>query len=636
MIINYFYNRYYNFSKILFLFLPISLISGPFLSDLTAVLMSILVIFFLIKNKRADYLKNYFIIFGVIFYIYIVIVSINSQNPLLSLESSLFYIRFILFALCIRIFLDDDNNIIKYFFYVLGIGVLILFISSLYDLFDNNFDNEKKARVSGLFRDELVLGSYLIRTFPLFLAIYFLENIKLPNKKFFGFIFFVIFLIMIFLSGERAAILLTMLYLLFLFLNIKINIRIIYSYIFILILGSVFFMINKDYYNRIIVDTYDQFFIEKKNPKFNNLNIKTKSTFFDFQKIKTKKNFFKIENFEKFNKDNWFYSADFKFLEINNIEGVFFMANFANDSEIASEDRSGLIIFNNKVFLMNKTKGKSYINSFESLDIKKSLKKDQWNAIKFAYTKGNGFKLIVNGDHYSNILKNKKFINDKKNLLLTNIYDLTINGRTDPNSKNLFTEVLYADTKNINLSFQDFTSTNSEKIVNELDNKKYNKIVINEIANSINFKDHQSFYHYKEFNFLPNSHENLLITSYYIFQDHIFFGAGPKMFRYLCSNYSNKENSCSTHPHNTYFQLMAETGIIGTFLVLLFFLTSLLNTYRNRYNFFKASIYIMIVINFWPLITTGSFFNNWLSILYFIPIGFILKDFDIKKFKNYG
>ena len=33
--------------------------------------------------------------------------------------------------------------------------------SSLYDLFDNNFDNEKKARVSGLFGDELVLGSYL-------------------------------------------------------------------------------------------------------------------------------------------------------------------------------------------------------------------------------------------------------------------------------------------------------------------------------------------------------------------------------------------------------------------------------------------------------------------------------------------
>ena len=311
------------------------------------------------------------------------------------------------------------------------------------------------------------------------------------------------------------------------------------------------------------------------------------------------------------------------------------MANFANDSVIASEDRSGLIISNNKIFLMNKTKGKSYINSFESSDIKKSLKKDQWNSIKFAYTKGNGFKLIVNGDNYLNILKNNIFKNDKK-FIINKYLDLTINGRTDPNSKSLFTEILYADTKNINLSYQDLTSTNSKNIIKEKNKKKYNKIITNEIANSINFKDHQDFYNYKEFNFLPNSHENLLITAYYIFQDHIFFGAGPKMFRYLCSNYSNKDNSCSTHPHNTYFQLMAETGIIGTFLVSLFFLTSLFNTYRNRYNFFKASVYIMIVINFWHLITTGSFFNNWLSILYFIPIGFILMDFDIKKFKNYG
>ena len=111
---NYFYNTYYNISKILFLLLPISLISGPFLPDLTAVLMSILVIFF-IKNKKTDYLKNYFIIFSVIFYIYIVIVSINSQNLLLSLESSLFYIIYFICSLH-RIFLDDDDNIIKYFF----------------------------------------------------------------------------------------------------------------------------------------------------------------------------------------------------------------------------------------------------------------------------------------------------------------------------------------------------------------------------------------------------------------------------------------------------------------------------------------------------------------------------------------
>ena len=138
---------------------------------------------------------------------------------------------------------------------------------------------------------------------------------------------------------------------------------------------------------------------------------------------------------------------------------------------------------------------------------------------------------------------------------------------------------MYADTKNITLSFQDFNEKKYKKIINEIDKEKYNKIVTNEISGSINYKEHQSFNSFKKFNFLPNSHKNLLITSYYIFKDHILFGAGPKMFRFLCSNYNNIENSCSTHPHNTYFQLMAETGIIGTCLVLIF-LTSLFNTYE--------------------------------------------------------
>ena len=31
-----------------------------------------------------------------------------------------------------------------------------------------------------------------------------------------------------------------------------------------------------------------------------------------------------------------------------------------------------------------------------------------------------------------------------------------------------------------------------------------------------------------------------------------------------------------------------------------------------------------IFINIWPLAPTGNFFNNWLSIFYFYPIGFYL------------
>ena len=52
-----------------------------------------------------------------------------------------------------------------------------------------------------------------------------------------------------------------------------------------------------------------------------------------------------------------------------------------------------------------------------------------------------------------------------------------------------------------------------------------------------------------------------------MFLDNKIFGQGPKSFRYLCNDDRFKINkwSCSTHPHNYYIQLLAETGLIGLF-----------------------------------------------------------------------
>ena len=45
-------------------------------------------------------------------------------------------------------------------------------------------------------------------------------------------------------------------------------------------------------------------------------------------------------------------------------------------------------------------------------------------------------------------------------------------------------------------------------------------------------------------------------------------GTGPKGFRYLCRNkiYILENNDgCSTHPHNTYIQVLVSNGLIGFF-----------------------------------------------------------------------
>ena len=67
-----------------------------------------------------------------------------------------------------------------------------------------------------------------------------------------------------------------------------------------------------------------------------------------------------------------------------------------------------------------------------------------------------------------------------------------------------------------------------------------------------------------------------VITSYLFntFKDHMLLGSGVKGFRYLCANkiYTlNNENGCTTHPHNTYIQILVSNGLIGFLLIVLVF-----------------------------------------------------------------
>ena len=61
-----------------------------------------------------------------------------------------------------------------------------------------------------------------------------------------------------------------------------------------------------------------------------------------------------------------------------------------------------------------------------------------------------------------------------------------------------------------------------------------------------------------------------------MFLSNPLFGVGPKNFRMLCNDEKYfVKHGCSTHPHNTYVQLLSETGIVGFIpIISIFFILS--------------------------------------------------------------
>jgi O-antigen ligase len=189
-------------------FVPPLLIAGPFLPDLIVSISSLYFLYLIIKKNLLYYITRKPLLIFFIFCIYCVLISLFvAQDKLLSFESSLFYFRIGVFSCLIWYLLEQDKKMLNYFYYVLVIIFLALIVDGYIQFFTGtNIVGLSKAgdRISSFFGDELIMGSYLSRLFPLLFALFIVKE-KKKLETYFMTLFFLLICSLVLISGERAA-----------------------------------------------------------------------------------------------------------------------------------------------------------------------------------------------------------------------------------------------------------------------------------------------------------------------------------------------------------------------------------------------------------------------------------------------
>jgi O-antigen ligase len=143
----------------------------------------------------------------------------------------------------------------------------------------------------------------------------------------------------------------------------------------------------------------------------------------------------------------------------------------------------------------------------------------------------------------------------------------------------------------------------------------------------------------------------LYISSIKVFVKYPIFGVGNKNYRVAtCKKYAadetktvyyqfykftdskipelfNSQYVCNTHPHQIYFEFLAEHGIIGMLILLFVFFKIIYQLFRknnlNESNL-QLGAFVYIVLVFIPLLPGGAFFNNYALTLFWINMSIML------------
>jgi|688.fasta_scaffold29742_6 O-antigen ligase len=481
----------------LIIFLIFSLLTGPFIPDLIVVFFAI---FFLVNciNDKSYFNSKYFL-FIFIFWLYLVVNSFLSLVALESLKSSIPYIRFLFFIFFIKIFFNNNSSL-KVFLYSFLFIYLILLMDSIYQLSTGynifGYKLDSSLRVSSFFREELILGSFVSKTFAILLFLIFFLKVK--YKYFFYVSVLLISGILVYLSRERSSF-------------------------------FVFFMTS----------LFSFFLIEKK--------------------------------------------FIFKILSI--VISIFLL----------------LIIIYNKPLERLYYHTKSQFKETGAIFLSERH--------KFHYQ--TAYRIFKEYPVFGAGLKSFRYLCDKKPYSITNEISL--------NKRNIITS-----TKDgYYFYFFDFAySSYKSDAVLIIDKQFYEQYILNN-KNDLFFIKR-----------LLKSNSDQYIA--YPIARNFYFNSKHKNFDYLevgidIFSYNEFKNGCNTHPHNFYMQFLSEIGVVGFLFLISFFVFNLKSLFIRIIKYmnedkisFDIVIFGFYFSVFFPLLSSGNFFNNYNSLLLYLPLAFII------------
>ncbi len=205
-----------NIFYFLFLFLPLSLITGPAVPDLTITFGVIFGLFWILyKEKNYSLIKNKFFQISIFFWLILILISFFAVFKDKSFQDSIIFLRYLLIPICCYYLFFSEYKKLKNLFFVIFILIIFVSVDTIYQFFNYSsqngfgsdligFKSDWYGRLTGPFGDELIPGAYISK-FGLVGFVYLLLNKKFNTKIIIQSIYLAMILIVCFASGERMA-----------------------------------------------------------------------------------------------------------------------------------------------------------------------------------------------------------------------------------------------------------------------------------------------------------------------------------------------------------------------------------------------------------------------------------------------